>query len=80
MISQLYDLLDDYRELETYKSLNSEITKQREKIEYLIKELDRIKNYNYSIQKKYENELAALRKIMRSLVYQIDSLEQIIPK
>lgn len=75
---QLTDLLDDYDDLRTSNdSLNSEIDKDRERIQSLIKELEGVRNYNYTIQKKYEDELASLRKIMRSYVYQIDSLDQL---
>ncbi len=75
--SQLNSLLDDYDSLETQNdSLNSEIAKEKQHIEALIKELDGVKNYNYSVQQKYEKELASLRNIMRHYVYQIDSLDQ----
>ncbi|MDR2010788.1 MAG: hypothetical protein LBQ22_09935 [Bacteroidales bacterium] len=75
---QLTDLLDDYDELSTSNdSLNSEIIREKEHIQTLIKELEGVRNYNYSIQKKYEEELASLRKIMRGYVYQIDSLDQL---
>jgi hypothetical protein len=74
---QLTALLDDYELLETNNdSLNQEILKEKEHIETLIKELDNVKNYNYSIQQKYEKELSSLRNIMRHYVYQIDSLDQ----
>lgn len=74
---QLTSLLDDYDMLETQNdSLNAEISKEKQHIEALIKELDGVKNYNYSIQQKYEKELASLRSIMRHYVYQIDSLDQ----
>jgi len=76
--SQLNALLDDYDALQTNNdSLNAEILKEKEHIEALITELDGIRNYNYSIQQKYEKELASLRNIMRHYVYQIDSLDQL---
>jgi hypothetical protein len=75
--AQLTALLDDYETLETENdSLNSEISKEKQHIEALIKELDGVQNYNYSIQQKYEKELLSLRNIMRHYVYQIDSLDQ----
>lgn len=75
--AQLTALLDDYDELQTNNdSLNAEILKEKEHIQTLIKELDGLQNYNYSIQQKYEKELASLRNIMRHYVYQIDSLDQ----
>jgi hypothetical protein len=75
--AQLTALLDDYESLETENdSLNSEIAKEKQHIEALIKELDGVQNYNYSIQQKYEKELLSLRNIMRHYVYQIDSLDQ----
>ncbi|HOZ30576.1 MAG TPA: hypothetical protein PLL66_06630 [Bacteroidales bacterium] len=76
--AELSELLDDYDELQTNNdSLNAEILKEKQHIETLIKELDGIKNYNYSIQQKYEKELLSLRNIMRHYVYQIDSLDQL---
>lgn len=76
--NQLTNLLDDYDDLHTSNdSLNSEINKEKEHIQTLIKELEGVRNYNYSIQQKYEKELSSLRKIMRSYVFQIDSLDQL---
>ncbi|HNQ68313.1 MAG TPA: hypothetical protein PKN32_08035 [Bacteroidales bacterium] len=76
--AQLSALLDDYDSLQTNNdSLNAEILKEKEHIQTLIKELDGLKSYNYSIQQKYEKELASLRNIMRHYVYQIDSLDQL---
>lgn len=73
---QLLDLYDGYNELETNNdSLNTAILKEKEHIEALISELDRIKNYSYSIKKKYDEEIITLKSIMRSYVYQIDSLD-----
>ncbi len=75
---QLEALLDDYEGLETSNdSLNSAILAQKEHITELISELDRIKNYDYSLQQKYEKEIASLRNIMRHYVFQIDSLDQL---
>jgi predicted RNase H-like nuclease (RuvC/YqgF family) len=75
---ELTDLYDQYSDLETNNdSLNSEISKQKENISTLISELDRIKNYSYSIKKKYDDEILSLKSIMRSYVYQIDSLDQL---
>ncbi len=75
--AQLNSLLDDYDSLETENdSLNSEISREKQHIEALIKELDGVKNYNYGVQQKYEKELLSLRNIMRHYVYQIDSLDQ----
>lgn len=76
--TQLTELYDDYADLETNNdSLNAAINKDKEYIQTLIKELDRVKNYNYSIQQKYEKELGTLRSIMRHYVFQIDSLDQL---
>ena len=75
---QLSKLYDDYSILETSNdSLNQAIAKEKEHIETLISELDRIKNYSYSIKKKYDDEISALKNIMRGYVYQIDSLNQL---
>ncbi|MDR2835408.1 MAG: hypothetical protein LBV69_04315 [Bacteroidales bacterium] len=78
---QLQDLYSDYDELEASNdSLNAAISKEKEHIETLISELDRIKNYSYSIKKKYDDEISSLKKIMRSYVFQIDSLDQLNKK
>ncbi len=75
---QLNDLLDEYNSLKSNNdSLNSEIQKDKERILLLIEELDKAKNFSYQMQKKYEQEMASLRKIMRHYVYQIDSLNQL---
>lgn len=75
---QLNDLLDEYNSLKSNNdSLNSEIQKDKERIRLLIEELDKAKNFSYQMQKKYEQEMASLRKIMRHYVYQIDSLNQL---
>lgn len=75
---QLNDLLDEYNSLQSNNdSLNSEIQKDKERIRLLIEELDKAKNFSYQMQKKYEQEMASLRKIMRHYVYQIDSLNQL---
>lgn len=75
---ELEFLLDDYETLETQNdSLNIAINQEKEHIIELISELDRVKNYNYQIQRKYEQELSSLRMIMRNYVYQIDSLDQL---
>ncbi len=75
---ELQYLLEDYDMLYTRNdSLNEEIIREKEYIIELIDELDGVKNYNYQIQRKYEQELGSLRQIMRHYVYQIDSLDQL---
>ncbi len=74
---ELEFLLEDYEMLDTRNdSLNQAIAQEKEYIMELIAELDKVKNYNYSIQRKYEQELSSLRQIMRHYVFQIDSLDQ----
>jgi chromosome segregation ATPase len=78
---ELEFLLEDYEMLDTRNdSLNLAIAQEKQHIMELIDELDRVKNYNYSIQRKYEQELSSLRQIMRHYVYQIDSLDQMNKK
>lgn len=75
---ELEFLLDDYEMLDTKNdSLNAQIKQEKEYIQELIEELSSVKNYNYQIQRKYEQELASLRQIMRHYVFQIDSLDQL---
>lgn len=75
---ELSELLDDYEDLETNNdSLNAQINREKEHIATLIEEIDKMRNYSYSIKKKYDNEIASLKKIMRGYVYQIDSLDQL---
>lgn len=75
---ELEFLLDDYEMLDTKNdSLNAAIAAEKEYIKELIEELSNVKNYNYQIQRKYEQELSSLRQIMRHYVFQIDSLDQL---
>lgn len=75
---QLESLLDDYEDLETNNdSLNSAILLQKERITELISDLDKMKNYDYGMQQKYQKEIESLKGIMRHYVYQIDSLDQL---
>ena len=70
------DLLNEYKDLQSSNDvLNEKINIDKERIEVLIKEIDDIKNYSYSVEQKYKKELNSLREIMRSYVYQIDSLD-----
>ncbi|MCF0207270.1 MAG: hypothetical protein HUK15_07570, partial [Bacteroidales bacterium] len=71
-------LLDEYNELETSNdSLNQEINNRKEEIVKLIDEIKNTKNWASSMKKKYEDELATLRSVMKHYVYQIDSLNTI---
>lgn len=75
--AELTALYDEYSSLETNNdSLNTEILKEKERITILLDELQKTKNYNYSMKKRYENEISSLKSIMRHYVYQIDSLDQ----
>jgi uncharacterized coiled-coil DUF342 family protein len=74
----LNNLLLDYDELSTSNdSLNSQLEKEKEHIRNLIDELETVKVNNSVEINKYRKELDVLRDIMKSYVYQIDSLNQL---
>lgn len=71
----LQNLLEQYESLKTNnKEINKELEEQKDKIKNLIAQIRNIKYANKIEIKKYEEELDQMRKIMRSYIVQIDSL------
>ncbi len=72
---ELENMLQQYDELKTNnEALNSQIEEQKAKIQQLIQELDKTKKNSYWEIHKYKKELETLRKILKSYVHQVDSL------
>ncbi len=72
---QLNDLLVEYETIQTDNdSLNVQLEAEQEKIKKIIKEIKQIKATNKYEITMYKKELGTLRKIMRSFIVQIDSL------
>jgi hypothetical protein len=75
LTAQMIELRDDYEVLNTNNdSLNSELEREREKVEQLIERVQKTEARNRSKIRQYEQELGTLRSIMRSYIHQIDSL------
>lgn len=74
----LNDLLQQYETLKTNnKNVNSELQKEREKIQKMIDEVNNLKSTNYYQIKQYKEEIETLKKVMRNYVVQIDSLNTV---
>lgn len=73
--SHLMSLRDDYDELMTDNdSLNAQLNAEKEKIDDLLAEIKTVKATNYAKIKQLQSELTTLRKVAKSYVRQIDSL------
>ncbi len=73
--SHLMQLRDGYDELMTDNdSLNAQLNEEKEKIDDLLAEIKTVKATNYAKIKQLQNELTTLRKVAKSYVRQIDSL------
>ena len=73
--SHLMDLRNDYDDLMTDNdTLNAQLTEEKEKIDDLLTEIKNVKATNYNKIKQLQNELGTLRKVAKSYVRQIDSL------
>ncbi|MDA3910003.1 MAG: hypothetical protein PF448_01435 [Bacteroidales bacterium] len=71
-------LYSDYDSIQTENdSMNEKLSEEKEKIAVLIEELQQVKSYNASQIRQYQSEIETLRGIMKSYVYQIDSLNQL---
>jgi hypothetical protein len=72
---QYQGLLDDYNSLETTSdSVAMQLDAEKERIKALIEDLHKTKaNNRYQIN-KYKKELKTLRKVMKSFIHQVDSL------
>lgn len=73
--SHLLNLRNDYDELMTDNdSLNAQLNEEKEKIDDLLAEIKTVKATNYAKIKQLQSELTTLRKVAKSYVRQIDSL------
>jgi len=73
--SDLGELLSEYDSLQTNNdTLNVKLEEERSKIQLLIEDVKQIKATNSSKIREYKKELGTLRKIMKSYITQIDSL------
>lgn len=73
--NELTSMLESYNQLETSnEELNRELTIEKEKITKLLQQLKNEKWNNKQEIDRYKKEVETLRKIMRSYVVQIDSL------
>lgn len=71
-------LYSEYDSIQTENdSMNKKLGKEQEKIALLLEELQTVKTYNANQIRKYQDEVETLRGIMKSYVYQIDSLNQL---
>ncbi len=75
LTSQMIQLRDDYDVLTTNNdSLNSELDREKEKVDQLIERIKKTEATNRVKIREYEKELGTLRSIMRNYIHQIDSL------
>jgi cell division protein FtsB len=75
LTSQMIQLRDDYNVLTTNNdSLNSELDREKEKVDQLIERIKKTEATNRVKIREYEKELGTLRSIMRNYIHQIDSL------
>lgn len=75
---ELNSLLEQYESLKTNnKKVNAELQAEREKIEKMITEIKNLKATNHYQLKQYKDEIETLKKVMRSYVVQIDSLNTV---
>ncbi len=78
---ELENMLHQYDDLKTNnEQLNTQIEQQKTKIQQLLDNLDKVKKASYWEIHKYKKELGTLRKILKSYVHQVDSLNTINQK
>jgi chromosome segregation ATPase len=71
-------LYSEYDSIQTENdSMNVKLKEEQEKIAVLLNELKSVKAYNASQIRQYQGEIETLRGIMKSYVFQIDSLNQL---
>lgn len=76
--SNLEELKSEYDSLRTNNdSLNAKLDIEQEKIDGLLSELKNVKATNYTKIKQLKDELGTLRKVAKSYVRQIDSLNRV---
>ncbi len=75
--NNLENMIAEYESLQTTnEEVNQELLLEKERVEQLLKKLRNERNYSRAKFKEYEKELSTMRKIMRSYIVQIDSLNQ----
>ena len=78
---ELESLLSQYDQLKTNnEELNTQIEEQKARINELLETLEKTKKASYWEIHKYKKELETLRKILKSYVHQVDSLNTINQK
>ncbi len=75
LTTQLESLSSEYDGLKTTNdTLNYQLGVEKAKIEKMIVELKKTKNYSYAQIKKYKNEVASLKALVKDYSFQVDSL------
>ncbi len=75
LVGSLQQLRGEYDDLQTDNdTLNAQLDEEKQKVEMMIERLKNTEATNRARIREYEKELGTLRDIMRSYLYQIDSL------
>lgn len=75
--SRLVEMITEYETLKTNnKEIENQLITEKERVKELLTRLRNERNYSQSKFAEYEKELGTMRKIMRSYIVQIDSLNQ----
>ncbi|MGB4627036.1 MAG: hypothetical protein ACOX0M_06580 [Salinivirgaceae bacterium] len=75
--SRLVEMISEYEMLKTdNQEINQQLLEEKERVKDLLTRLRNERNYNRAKSEEYEKELSTMRKIMRSYIVQIDSLNQ----
>lgn len=75
--NRLVDMISEYETLKTNNNeINEQLLGEKERVKELLQRIRNERNYSHSKFTEYEKELGTLRKIMRSYIVQIDSLNQ----
>ena len=81
LTAQMIALQNDYATLSSdYDSINMQLDSSREEVSQLIDRIKRTDATNRAKIRQYEKELGPLRSIMKSYIYQIDSLNTLNQK
>ncbi|ALO15872.1 MAG TPA: hypothetical protein VJ937_01290 [Salinivirga sp.] len=75
--NNLENMIAEYESLQTTnEEVNKELLAEKERVQKLLTRLRNERSYSRTKFEEYEKELSTLRKIMRSYIVQIDSLNQ----
>ncbi|HPW65471.1 MAG TPA: hypothetical protein PLS84_00155 [Salinivirgaceae bacterium] len=75
--NRLVEMISEYEMLKTdNQEINQQLLSEKEKVKELLTRLRNERNYSHAKFEEYEKELGTMRKIMRSYIVQIDSLNQ----